>query len=108
MTRVAQKVSLQTNKKQAQLIQVRLKLIAAHQNIDRAEAFDDASSVSSSTMTEENPTVKVNRALLERMATISQKLSEKVEEARTSDGNSHSSSEHGNGYRRQKQNPQDS
>lgn len=80
----------------------------AQQLIDRAEAFDDASSVSSSTMTEENPTVKVNRALLERMATISQKLSEKVDEAR-SGGGSHSSSEYGRaGYRREKKNPQDS
>jgi len=56
----------------------------AQQMIERSNAFDDASSVSSSTMTEENPTVKVNRALLERMANISQKLSEKVEEARAS------------------------
>lgn len=79
----------------------------AQQLIDRADAFDDASSVSSSTMTEENPTVKVNRALLERMATISQKLSEKVEEARSS-GNSQTSSELDRGYRRDKKNPQDS
>lgn len=79
----------------------------AQQMIDRAEAFDDASSVSSSTMTEENPTVKVNRALLERMATISQKLSEKVEEARTSSA-SESSSNYGRGYHREKKNPQDS
>merc|ERR1719359_871734 len=79
----------------------------AQQMIERSNAFDDASSVSSSTMTEENPTVKVNRALLERMATISQKLSEKVEEARSS-GNSQTSSELDRGYRRDKKNPQDS
>lgn len=73
--------------------------------IERSTAFDDASSVSSSTITEENPTVKVNRALLERMATISQKLSEKVEEARAS-SNADSTSSDGSGarqYTRKKQ-----
>eukprot|EP00746_Dinoflagellata_sp_MGD_P164094 gnl/MRDRNA2_/MRDRNA2_92535_c0_seq1.p1 gnl/MRDRNA2_/MRDRNA2_92535_c0~~gnl/MRDRNA2_/MRDRNA2_92535_c0_seq1.p1 ORF type:complete len:575 (-),score=185.39 gnl/MRDRNA2_/MRDRNA2_92535_c0_seq1:61-1785(-) len=77
----------------------------AQQMIDRSTAFDDASSVSSSTVTEENPTVKVNRALLERMANISQKLSEKVEEVRAS-SNADSNSSGGSAarqYTRKKQ-----
>jgi hypothetical protein len=76
----------------------------AQQMIDRSTAFDDASSVSSSTVTEENPTVKVNRALLERMANISQKLSEKVEEARaSSNADSNSSGGSARQYTRKKQ-----